>query len=68
MPVVPVVIVFTKCDALSMVVHGALKSEDRQLPPEEQLAKIREGVMEMLRKQTTAAWERLQTRWYPPKA
>lgn len=65
LPVVPVVVVFTKCDALSAVARGALKPEEKQLPREEQLAKIKEGVMEMLRNNT--AWGKLKTRKYPPK-
>ena len=63
---VPVVVVFTKCDALSAIAIGKLTSEERQLPREEKLAKIDEYVKEMLRNST--GWERLKGRKYPPKA
>ena len=63
---VPVVVVFTKCDALSAMAMGRLTPEEKQLPREELLAKIREYVKEMLTNCT--AWERLKTRKYPPKA
>ena len=63
---VPVVVVFTKCDALLAIAIGKLTSEDKQLSREEQLAKIKEYVQEMLRNCT--AWERLKTRNHPPKA
>lgn len=62
----PVVVVFTKCDALSAVVRGALRPEEKQLPREEQLTRIKAGVMEMLGNNT--AWDKLKTRKYPPKA
>ena len=62
---VPVVVVFTKCDALSATAIGKLTPEERQLPPAVQLSRMREYVKEMLRNNT--AWERLNTRKHPPK-
>ena len=44
---------------------GRLTPEEKQLPREELLARIKEYVKEMLRSST--AWERLKTRKYPPK-
>ena len=63
---VPVVVVFTKCDALSATAIGKLSPEERQLPPAVQLSKMKEYVKEMLRDCT--AWERLKARKHPPKA
>ena len=62
---VPVVVVFTKCDALLAGAFGKLKLDERKLPWEEQLVRIEEYAKEMLREST--AWERLKTRQYPPK-
>ena len=63
---VPVVVVFTKCDALLATAIGKLTPEEKKLPPAVQLSKMKEHVKEMLRNST--AWERLKTRKYPPKA
>ena len=62
---VPVVVVFTKCDALWATAFAKLKPDDKQLPPEEQFMKVKEYVKELLRDST--GWERLKARQYPPK-
>jgi len=62
---VPVVVVFTKCDALLAMAFGKLKPDERNLPREEQLMKVKEYAKGMLRNST--AWERLKARRYPPK-
>ena len=61
----PVVVVFSKCDALLATAFGKLKPDERKLPREEQLMKVNEYAKEMLRDSTV--WERLKTRQYPPK-
>ena len=61
----PVVVVFTKCDALLAAAFGRLKLDERKLPREEQLVKIEEYAKEMLKESTV--WERLKIRQYPPK-
>ena len=61
----PVVVVFSKCDALLAAAFGKLKQDERKLPSEEQLVKMEEYVKEMLREST--AWERLKMQQYPPK-
>ena len=63
---VPVVVVFTKCDALLATAWGELTSEERQLSREAQLARIKEYKAKML--QNCTGWERLKARNYPPKA
>ena len=63
--VVPVVVLFTKCDALLAMAIGELKPEDKKLPPREQLAKIREYVKGM--KQNSPAWKMLTAKKHPPK-
>jgi len=62
---VPVVVVFTKCDALLAPAYGELKPDEMKLPRKERLMKAKEYATEMLRNNT--AWERLKTRKYPPK-
>ena len=62
---VPVVVVFTKCDALWATAFGKLRRDERKLPPKEQFMGVREYAKEVLRDNT--AWERLKTRQYPPK-
>ena len=59
---VPVVVVFTKCDALSGIAFGDLLLKERQLPQEK---KIKEYVKEMLNNST---WKRLKAMKHPPKA
>ena len=61
----PVVVVFTKCDALQAIAYGKLKPEDKQLPREMQLAIMKGYVKEMER--NNPAWEMLKARRYPPK-
>ena len=61
----PVVVVFTKCDALSVMAFEGLKQDERELPRRERRIKIKEYVTEMLRNNT--AREELKTRKYPPK-
>ena len=61
----PVVVVFTKCDALLARGFGKLKQEEKELPVAEQLMKIKEYAREMLRNNT--AQERLNARKHPPK-
>ena len=63
---VPVVVVFTKCDALSAMAMGKLTPKGKQLPQVEQLAKTKEYMKEMLRNCT--AWERLKTSKHSSKA
>ena len=63
--VVPVVVLFTKCDALKATAFGMLKPEEKKLPREEQLSKMREYVKEMEEK--NPAWGMLTTKRYPPK-
>ena len=62
---VPVVVLFTKCDALLATAIGKLNPEEKKLPQEEQLSKMREYVKEMMEK--NPAWEMLITKTYPPK-
>jgi len=62
---VPVVVVFTKCDALLAMAFGKLNSDERKLAREEQLMKVKEYAKQMLRDST--AWEKLKIRKYPPK-
>ena len=62
---VPVVVVFTKCDALLATAFGKLKQDERKLPIKEQLVRIEEYAKEMLGDST--AWERLKMQQYPPK-
>ena len=61
----PVVVVFTKCDALLASAFGKLKLDERELPPKEQLVRIEEYAKKMLRDSTV--WERLKVQQYPPK-
>ena len=61
----PVVVLFTKSDALFATAFGELKPEDKKLPPREQLAKIREYVKEM--KQNSPAWKMLIAKKHPSK-
>ncbi|KAG9314888.1 hypothetical protein JVU11DRAFT_3990 [Chiua virens] len=62
---VPVVVVFTKCDALQVLAVAALTAKDKKLPEQEKLAKVKEVEKSMLRNSTV--WERLQKRKNPPK-
>ncbi|KAG9311071.1 GTP-binding protein [Chiua virens] len=62
---VPVVVVFTKCDALQVLAVAALTTKDKELPEQERLAKVKELEESMLQKSTI--WERLQKRKNPPK-
>ena len=61
----PVVVLFTKCDALLANAFGELKPEEKKLPGEEQFSKMRECVKEM--KEKNPAWGMLTTKRYPPK-
>ena len=62
---VPVLVVFTKCDALWAAGFAKLKQDERKLPTEEQFILVKEYAKRMLRDSTM--WERLKTRQYPPK-
>ena len=46
---VPVVVVFTKCDALQATGFVKLKQDERKLPAEEQFILVKEYVKRMLR-------------------
>ncbi|KAG9317023.1 hypothetical protein JVU11DRAFT_1205 [Chiua virens] len=62
---VPVVVVFTKCDAVQVFAAAALTAEEKRLPREERLVKVNEYAESMLRESTV--WKRLQERKNPPK-
>ena len=62
----PVVVIFTKCDALLATAFGKLKPEERKLPREQQLLRMKECVKEM--KENNLAREVLTTKRYPPKS
>ena len=62
---VPVVVVFTKCDALLALALGKLKPEEKKLPREQQILRIRECVKEMAER--NPAWGMLTIKRYPPK-
>ena len=61
----PVVVLFTKCDALLATAFGKLKPEERKLPQEQQLERMRECVKEM--EENNPAWGMLTIKRYPPK-
>ncbi|KAG9312263.1 hypothetical protein JVU11DRAFT_7566 [Chiua virens] len=62
---VPVVLVFTKCDALLVQGIAALTPEETQLPQEEKVVKGQHNANMLLKENTT--WERVQRMKYPPK-
>ncbi|KAG9311713.1 hypothetical protein JVU11DRAFT_7951 [Chiua virens] len=62
---VPVVLVFTKCDALLVQGIAALTPEETQLPQEERVAKGQHNANMLLKENPT--WERVQRMKYPPK-
>ncbi|KAG9307919.1 hypothetical protein JVU11DRAFT_12919 [Chiua virens] len=62
---VPVVLVFTKCDALLVQGIAALTPEEQKLPYEERTARGQDNADAMLKK--NPAWEKVQGMKYPPK-
>ncbi|KAG9312239.1 hypothetical protein JVU11DRAFT_7538 [Chiua virens] len=62
---VPVVLVFTKCDALLVQGIAALTAEETELPQEERVAKGQHNANMLLKENPT--WERVQRMKYPPK-
>ncbi|KAG9312093.1 hypothetical protein JVU11DRAFT_7377 [Chiua virens] len=62
---VPVVLVFTKCDALLVQGIAALTPEEKELPYEERVGKGQHNANMLL--EENPAWERVQMMKYPPK-
>ncbi|KAG9317845.1 hypothetical protein JVU11DRAFT_2071 [Chiua virens] len=62
---VPVVLVFTKCDALLVQGMAALTDEEKQLPQEVRVTKGQHNANILLRENPT--WEKVQRMKYPPK-
>ncbi|KAG9317697.1 hypothetical protein JVU11DRAFT_1910 [Chiua virens] len=62
---VPVVLVFTKCDALLVQGMAALTDEEKQLPQVVRVTKGQHNANILLRENPT--WEKVQRMKYPPK-
>ncbi|KAG9307889.1 hypothetical protein JVU11DRAFT_13047 [Chiua virens] len=62
---VPVVLVFTKCDALLLQGIAVLTPEENMLPQEKRVAKGQHNANMLLKE--NPAWERVQRMRYPPK-
>lgn len=56
---VPVVVLFTKCEALLAIAFGKLKPEEKKLPREQQLLRMKEN---------NPAWRILLKKRYPPRS
>ncbi|KAG9308991.1 hypothetical protein JVU11DRAFT_11295 [Chiua virens] len=63
---VPVVLVFTKCDALLIQGMAALTPEEEKLPQERKIVIGKQNAERMLKGNPT--WERVQKMMYPPNA
>ncbi|KAG9316336.1 hypothetical protein JVU11DRAFT_2367 [Chiua virens] len=62
---VPVVLIFTKCEALLVQAIAALTPEEKELPHKEMVAKAQHNANILLKK--NPAWEMVQKMNYPPK-
>ncbi|KAG9312606.1 hypothetical protein JVU11DRAFT_7003 [Chiua virens] len=63
---VPVILVFTKCDALLIQGMVALTPEEQKLPKDRRIVIGQQNAERMLKRNST--WDKVQKMMYPPKA